>query len=237
VREITTVIAFVAGSDPQNSYTDESRLGYFINHGGVAPPPGLLLPASTSTAGGGVTWDRFVSNYTGAKLYNYAVSGAVCDNNIINRYLASINGPFPDVVYEVQAFVADTKFINATTHTNTLYTNRKQDNTVYSMWIGTNDLGAGSFLTDSSLHLTTIPDYIDCIYKRFDEIYANGGRYFVLMNTAPLQLSPLYGMPGEGGLAVSHYWTDKVRCYFSPLCCHLRLTMNSQPISPKSAAK
>jgi hypothetical protein len=194
-----------------HSYTDESRLGYFINHQGAAPPAGLLLPESTSTAGGGITWDRWVSNYTGAKLYNYAVSGAVCDNNMIYRYLAPLSGPFPDVVYEVNAFIADTKFINTTTKTNTLYTNRREDNTVYSMWIGTNDLGDAAFLSDSSLHQTTIPDYVDCIFNRFDEIYKNGGRYFVLMNTAPLQLSPLYGMPGAGGLVSSYYWLDKVR--------------------------
>jgi len=192
-----------------DSYTDESRLGYFQNHNGQAPPPGLLLPESTSTPGGGITWDRWVSNYTGAKLYNYAVSGAVCDNNQINRYLSSINGPFPDVVYEVNAFIADTKYVNATTNTNTLYTDRYENNTVYSIWIGTNDLGVGAFLTDSSLNKTTIPNYVDCIYNRFDGIYANGGRYFVLMNTAPLQLSPLYGMPGAGGVAASHYWPDK----------------------------
>jgi hypothetical protein len=144
-------------------------------------------------------------------LYDYAVSGAVCDNNIIYRYLAGIYGPFPDVVYEVNSFVADTKFINATTKTNTLYTNRRADNTVYSMWIGTNDLGVGAFLTDSSLNDTTIPDYVDCIFNRFDTLYKNGARYFVLMNTAPLELSPLYGLPGKGGLAASHYWPDKVR--------------------------
>ncbi|KAH7385049.1 carbohydrate esterase family 16 protein [Cadophora sp. MPI-SDFR-AT-0126] len=203
IRYFDNLVAF------GDSYTDESRLGYFINHNGTAPPPGLLLPPSTSTPGGGITWDRWVSNYTGAKLYNYAVSGAVCDNNMIYRYLASIFGPFPDVVYEVDAFIADTKFINATTKKNTLYPNRYEDNTVYSMWIGTNDLGNGAFLTDSSLHGTTIPDYVDCIFKRFDEIYKNGGRYFVLMNTAPLELSPLYGLPGKGGLAASHYWPDK----------------------------
>ena len=113
-------------------------------------------------------------------------------------------------VYKTNAFVADTKYINKSTKTNTLYTNRKPDNTVYSMWIGTNDLGVGAFLTDSSLHETTIPDYVDCIFNRFDQIYAAGGRYFVLMNTAPLQLSPLYGMPDAEGLKASHYWTDKV---------------------------
>jgi len=197
-----------------DSYTDESRLGWFFGHNGTGPPPGTLPPFSNNTAGGGVTWDRWVSEYSGAMLYNYAVSGAVCDNNIIYRYLASINIPFPDVVYEVNSFVADANFINATTNSNTLYTNRKSDNTVYSMWIGTNDLGNGAFLTDSSLNGTTIPDYVDCIFSRFDTLYKNGARYFVLMNTAPLELSPLYGLPGKGGLQASHYWTDKVRYPF-----------------------
>ncbi|KAE8447780.1 hypothetical protein EG329_010174 [Mollisiaceae sp. DMI_Dod_QoI] len=192
-----------------DSYTDESRLGYFISNNGTAPPPGLLLPESTNTPGGGITWDRWVSNYTGAKLYDYAVSGAVCSNEIVYRYLASIYGPFPDVIYEVDAFIADVNYINASTKTNTLYKNRRDSNTVYSMWIGTNDLGADAFLTDSSLNMTTIPDYVDCIFDRFDSIYAQGGRYFVLMNTAPLQLSPLYGMPDAGGLNASHYWPDK----------------------------
>lgn len=197
-----------------NSYTDENRLGYFQQHHGTGPPPGTLLPESTSTPGGGITWDRWVSNYTGAKLYNYAVSGAVCDNKIIYRYLASVFGPFPDVVYEVdEAFVGDVNYINASTGTNTFYTNRGRDNTVYSMWIGTNDLGVGAFLTDSQLNQTTIPNYVDCIFDRFDTIYKTGGRKFVLMNTAPLQLSPLYGMPDAGGLDASHYWVGppKVR--------------------------
>ncbi|QSZ33601.1 hypothetical protein DSL72_005169 [Monilinia vaccinii-corymbosi] len=192
-----------------DSYTDESRLVYFLNHNGSAPPPGILLPMSSSTAGGGVTWDRWVSNYSDAKLYNYAVSGAVCSNKIVQRYLPAIFQDFPDVIYEVDAFVADINYINSSTNTNTLYTNRKPGNTVYSMWIGTNDLGQGGFLTDSSLNGTTIADYVDCIFERFDGIYQTGARYFVLMNNAPLQLSPLYGMPGAGGLNASASWPDK----------------------------
>jgi hypothetical protein len=169
------------------------------------------------TAGGGITWARFVALNTSATLYDYAVSGAVCDNNIIFRLLAALNGPFPDVVYETGAFVADTKFVNATTHKNTLFPNRRADNTVYSMWIGTNDLGVGAFLTDSSLHETTIPDYLDCVYDRLDTIYKTGGRFFVIMNTAPLQLSPLYGMAGIPGTSiVSQYWPNKVRLGLPP---------------------
>ncbi|TVY53076.1 Acetylesterase [Lachnellula cervina] len=203
VKDFKNLVAF------GDSYTDESRLNYFYAHNGSAPPPGLLLPENNFTSGGGFTWDRWVSNYTGAKLYNYAVSGAVCDNNIIYRYLSYIHGPFPDVVYEVDAFKADIAYINASTGTNTLYTDRKADNTVYSMWIGTNDLGDSAFMTDSQVNHTTIPDYIDCIYDRFDSIYAAGGRYFVLMNTAPLELSPLYGLPEDGGLSTSRYWPNK----------------------------
>lgn len=90
------------------------------------------------------------------------------------------------------------------------------------MWIGTNDLGVGAFLTDSSLHGTTIPDYVDCIFEKFDRIYKAGGRYFVLFNAPPLELSPLYGKLAAGGLTASKYWTDKVDTPFHlfPLSNH-----------------
>ena len=79
-----------------DSYTDESRLGSFIAHKGTAPATGTLLPESFSTAGGGRTWPRYVVQYTGETsdsgrwdpaltLYNYAVSGAVCSNEITPR--------------------------------------------------------------------------------------------------------------------------------------------------------
>jgi len=54
---------------------------------------------------------------------------------MICRHFASINRPFRDVVHEVNAFIADTKYINASTGKNTLYTNRRDSNTVYAMWI------------------------------------------------------------------------------------------------------
>jgi phospholipase/lecithinase/hemolysin len=79
-----------------DSYTDESRLGSFITHNGTAPAAGTLLPEAFATAGGGRTWARYVVQYTGETsssgewdpaltLYNYAVSGAVCSNEITPR--------------------------------------------------------------------------------------------------------------------------------------------------------
>jgi len=197
-------------ADSDGSYTDESRLNWFSSHNGTGPPTGTLPPFSNSTAGGGITWDRWVSYYTGAELFDYAVSGAVCSNNMIQRFLASINNFFPDVTgYEITQFQADLNWINPQTGTNTLYTNRHADNTVYALWIGTNDLGVDALLTDSSLDNATITNYTDCVFSVFDSLYRAGGRYFVLMNTAPLHLTPLYGLPGAGGVSSNHYWPDK----------------------------
>lgn len=117
-----------------DSYSDESRLSFFQNHGGSPPPPGLLLPPSNNTASGGFTWDRLVANSTGAELFDYAVSGAVISNQLTPRFLSSINGDFPGVLdYEIPAFLADIAFVNESTGTNTLYTDRKSDNTVYAL--------------------------------------------------------------------------------------------------------
>lgn len=192
------------------SYTDESRLSYFQQHDGQGPPPGTLLPGSTSTAGGGITWPRWVSTYSGASLFNYAVSGAVCSNDIVYRYLDLINGPFPDVLhYAVPAYAADAAFVNASTRTNTLFRDRRADNSVYSLWIGTNDLGNAAFLTGSALGGASLADYADCVFAALDGIYATGARHFVLMALAPLELLPQYARPDAGGVAATKYWPDK----------------------------
>ena len=38
VKQFSSLVTF------GDSYTDENRLGYFINNNGSAPPPGTLLP-------------------------------------------------------------------------------------------------------------------------------------------------------------------------------------------------
>lgn len=83
------------------------------------------------------------------------------------------------------------------------------DSTVYSFWIGTNDLGVDAFLTDSQVNGSTIEDYLDCVYDQVQRVYDNGARYFVLMNVVPLNLAPLYAVPSQGGVGANHYWEDK----------------------------
>lgn len=100
------------------------------------------------------------------------------------------------------SFVADTGF-------QTLYANRSGQNTVYSLWIGTNDLGVNAFLTDSQVAGTNITTFTTCIWQVLDTIYATGGRRFVLFNEAPLQLAPLYHATSDGGAGDNQYWANK----------------------------
>ncbi|KAL6710943.1 hypothetical protein ACN47E_006818 [Coniothyrium glycines] len=190
-----------------DSYTDENRLGYFINNNGSAPPVGWEQPVGLSTASGGLSWARYASIYSKATLYNYAVSGAVCSNKVSPRNFAAINAPFPDIDgYEVPAFVADSKYRRPN---GTKFFTGKADSTVYAIWIGTNDLGNDAFLTDSQLPNKTVADYIDCVYTQVDRLYANGARHFVLLNIAPLDLLPQYASPENGGLPATQFFPDK----------------------------
>ncbi|KAI0975551.1 carbohydrate esterase family 16 protein [Xylaria arbuscula] len=192
-----------------DSYTDEGRLSLFINSGGVAPPPGTFIPHANVTAAGSYSWPYYASQKLGATTYNYAVSGAVCSNEIVYRILDQINGPFPSVIdYEVPALKADIEYAR-TTHNTTFHQDRTPDNSVYALWIGTNDLGNGGFLLNQQIKGKTITDYFDCVWSLFDEVYSTGGRRFVLFTQAPLDHSPLYAAPVNGGSGDVNYWTNK----------------------------
>lgn len=126
-----------------DSYTDNGRLPYYVASNGSAPPPGVLPPQENVTSSGGLAWGQWVQEYTGVAYFDYAISGATCSNEIVSRYFAAINKPFPSVIDdEIPSFIAD---VGA----ETLYLNRTAENTVYALWIGTNDLGFGGFLSDS----------------------------------------------------------------------------------------
>ncbi|KAF8448257.1 GDSL lipase/esterase [Kalaharituber pfeilii] len=198
-KKIETLVAF------GDSYTDESRLGYFGEHGGSPPPVGWEAPASNNTASGGKCWARFVSEMAGVKLYNYAVSGAVCSNDLTPRIWDTIKAPFPSITdYEMPAFKAE--------HTDAACTDLDPAKTAYSFWIGTNDLGGNAFLSDEHLPGVTMTDYTDCIFNQIETLYeAAGARYFILQNNVPLDKSPLYtaGTADQPGYGNTRFWANK----------------------------
>jgi hypothetical protein len=159
------------------------------------------------SADGGRPWPQYVGQYSGANVYNYAVSGAVCSNDISPRTFAAIDAPFPAVEqYEIPAYIADSEYVD---ENGTKFLDIPVDETVYSMFIGTNDLGNYAFISDAQVAGTTLVNYTDCVFGAIQSLYDNGGRYFVLQNVAPLHLAPQYGLPGKGGLETTQYWPDK----------------------------
>jgi hypothetical protein len=188
-----------------DSWTDNGRLGYYINNGGKAPPAGQMHGESTTTASGGLAWAQFAAQGADAKLMDYAVSGAVCNNQIVARNAAFIGRTFPAILDDqIPSFEADVGF-------KTLYPRRTGDNTVYAVWIGTNDLGFDAFLSDSQAPGKTISDFAACNFEVLDRIYKTGGRRFVLLNTGPLEKTPLYAHPDNGGTLDSQFWGTKTQ--------------------------
>ncbi|KAI1372486.1 carbohydrate esterase family 16 protein [Hypoxylon crocopeplum] len=185
-----------------DSYSDEGRLSYFLSHDNTPPPAGLYIPEANVTSSGGRSWPQLASKKLRATTYNYAVTGAVCTD--------FFPGVLPSVQeYEILAYLADVQYVNPATGTNTLYTNRTPDNTVYAFWIGANDLGVNAFLTDSQPVGKTLNDFIECVWPTFDYIYSTGGRKFVLFNEAPLNYAPLYESLEHGGAGDVPRWPDK----------------------------
>lgn len=128
----------------------------------------------------------------------------------LHRNVSGQDFLFPAVLeYEVPAFLADRNTTRNGT-TDPYFTDAlSASNAVYSIWIGTNDLGTGLFLTDAQIHGYTLSDYAECIYRAFDELYAAGARVFVIFNNAPLHLAPLYANETLMGVGDDQYWNPK----------------------------
>ncbi|KAI9669070.1 MAG: hypothetical protein M1831_000662 [Alyxoria varia] len=196
-----------------DSYSDESRFPYFLAHNGSAPPPGTILPQSIKAPDGGRTWARYVVQYTQQALtiYNYGVNGAACSNKITPRVFNATLPLYPDLDgYEIPAFLADKqKGINIDTGGHYFEPALTEENAVYAFWVGINDITIGGFFDDSQAPGAVLSDAVDCVYKQIDRIYASGGRYFVLFNIVPFELTPLFANASEGGETPNYFWQDK----------------------------
>ncbi|KAL5335327.1 GDSL Lipase/Acylhydrolase family protein [Aspergillus crustosus] len=185
LKKFTSFIVF------GDSYTDNGVRTY------TPPVSEENLEATT----GGRVWPSYVRQYTGVNLYDYAVWGATCDIAITNNMG---NGIKQD---QIPAFLNDTKYINTETGEPALVNPARE--TVYAIWIGTNDLGFSGFLTEVQPKGLRLTHLTDCVYEQLDRLHEIGARAFVLMNIAPLDLSPQNALPENGGLANSQFWTDK----------------------------
>ncbi|GAQ08557.1 hypothetical protein ALT_5878 [Aspergillus lentulus] len=185
LKKFTSLVVF------GDSYTDNGVRSY--------KPP--VAAESTKRSTGGRVWPSYIRQYIGANIYDYAWSGAVCDAVIANTVRNGVKQN------QIPAFLEDNGYVSNTTGQPALV--NPPDETAYAIWIGTNDIGYGGFLTEVQPAGMRLTYMTDCVYAQLDRLYAIGARAFVLMNTAPLDLTPLYALPQNGGSLSAQYWTDK----------------------------
>lgn len=120
---------------------------------------------------GGVQWPDYVSGYTGVKLYPYAKSGSTCSNAITPR-------PFlPLVEWQVPTFLEEKA--NGTVTVDA-------ESTLYTLWMGTNDIGVNSILTQGNE--ATVLDVANCLVGWVKTMYDNGARNLIVQNVSSLSV-------------------------------------------------
>ncbi|EEB99252.1 hypothetical protein MPER_01101, partial [Moniliophthora perniciosa FA553] len=118
-----------------------------------------------STGDGGVAWPVYAAGYANVSLHPFARSGATCSNNITFR-------PFPPV-FESQLPLYFSERDNGTLVLS-------PEDTVYTLWIGTNDLGANALLTGHTNG--SLVDVTKCMVNWVQVLYDSGARNFIFQN-------------------------------------------------------
>lgn len=152
---------------------------------------------------GGVAWPVYATGYANATLFPFARSGATCSNNITFR-------PFPSLFEsQLPAYDARIEDIGSLPAEDTLYT----------LWIGTNDVGGNALLSNPGN--SSIVDVTTCMVNWVSTMYEKGARNFLFQNvsaiighllctmlTLSLQMVPLQHVPMYTPDAYySRFWT------------------------------
>ncbi|KAL1702110.1 hypothetical protein EV121DRAFT_210742 [Schizophyllum commune] len=149
-----------------DSYTDV----VYVWDGGVAWPTYAVRYANASNAG---------EAHQALTLYPFARAGAVCSTKITTSlYSPVIEGQLP----AYYASVANGTIPSHVTPHNTLYT----------LWIGTNDIGAWGLLQGHGIGGATVVDTVQCAVDWVKRMYEGGARNFLWQNMIPLELTPMY---------------------------------------------
>lgn len=155
--------------------------GVFAQTSQLGPRPGQIKNLVTfgdsytdvvSTGDGGTAWPVYAAGYGNFKLFPFARSGATCSNNITFR-------PFPSLFEsQIPAFLAQRA--NGTVRVN-------QAETIYTLWIGTNDVGANGLLTGHHAAGASVVDTTRCAVNWVKTMYDTGARNFLFQNVSHLK--------------------------------------------------
>ena len=126
-----------------------------------------------STGDNGTAWPVYAAEYGSFQLFPFAKSGATCSNKLTNR-------PAPSLI-ESQL---PTYFSSVENGSLTL----DPDETIYTLWIGTNDLGRAALLTGNQEQGVSLVDVIECAVSWVSSLYKSGARNFLFQNVGNTQL-------------------------------------------------
>ncbi|KAL1727924.1 GDSL lipase/esterase [Schizophyllum commune] len=176
--QITNLLTF------GDSYTDV----VYVWDGGVAWPTYAVRYASEGRGGGRTRHAR-----SPVTLYPFARAGAVCSTKIttslyspvmegqLPAYYSSVaNGTIPSALHNPSNLALDNN-AKVTPH-----------NTLYTLWIGTNDIGAWGLLQGHGIGGATVVDTVQCAVDWVKRMYEGGARNFLWQNMIPLELTPMY---------------------------------------------
>ena len=114
-------------------------------------------------------WPVFAAKDGHFNLFPFAKSGATCSNKLTPR-------TFPSV-FEDELPLYFTERANGSLKLNPA-------ETVYTLWIGTNDVGVGTLLTGQQTPGVTIVDTVACAVNWVKVLYASGARNFIFQNVS-----------------------------------------------------
>ncbi|TCD67365.1 hypothetical protein EIP91_010201 [Steccherinum ochraceum] len=140
-------------------------------------------------SGPSTAWPVYAARDGHLNLNSFARTGAACSNNITWR-------PWPSL------FEAELPEFFAANANGSLKALKPQD-TIFTLWLGTNDIGANALFTGNGTKGATIVDTVGCAVNFINVLYKSGWRNFLFQNMLPLDKTVLYSVDSYPNL----YWT------------------------------
>lgn len=128
-----------------------------------------LIRVQVDVYDGGVAWPVYAAGYGPFDLFPFARSGAACSNKLTPL-------PTPSI-FESQLPSYFAQMRNGTL-------NLRPEETMYTLWIGTNDVGSACLLTGHQAPGVTIVDIVSCAVSWIHALYASGARNFLFQNVS-----------------------------------------------------
>ena len=146
----------------------------------VGPAPGQIKAIATFgdsysdivlAGDGGTAWPIYVADYANITLYPFARAGATCTDKLTPRIYPSVfESQLPTFFQEVENGTISINF----------------NETIFTLWIGTNDIGVGELLTGQANPGVTVVQTTECVVDWVQTLYNFGARNFIFQNVSLL---------------------------------------------------